>query len=399
VEMKDELAKGEIIEKKRPDGTKHRLGFITLPAFYADFEKWETSCSRDIEKLVRRMKAEKCEGIIMDLRRNGGGSLEEVRRMTGFFTGAGPVVQVKNHLKRIDVKESSHEKPIYEGPMVVLIDKTSASASEILAGALQDYNRAIIVGDSSTYGKGTVQQPMEIRRMMPFMVNARRAGILKPTIQTFYRVSGSTTQYKGVESDIVLPSLLDAFEIGEKHMDYAMKPDTIRRAPGFHQLNRANLFLPVIKERSDARVKSNKDFNYIADDAARMIERRKKNIVSLNMTKRKKQLETDEQRNNVRNVERLKRFASQVEKDAKVFRFYRLNLDDLKNKELVEIDREKDKENYMRMAKDGVADLDDTPEWPSALDPVKRESISILSDLVEATERARLTGALQKSPQ
>ncbi len=397
VEMKDELAKAEVIEMNRADGKKMRLGWITLPSFYADFETWKTRCSVDILKLLFRLREEKVEGLILDLRGNGGGSLEEVRRMTGFFTGEGPVVQVKNTQGRIEVKDSSNQKPIFNQPMVVLIDKTSASASEILAGALQDYNRAVIVGDTSTFGKGTVQQPMEIRRMMPFMSDARRAGVLKPTIQKFYRVAGSSTQLKGVESDIVLPSLLDAFEIGEKFLDYALPHDSIRRAPGFQPLNRGNLFLPNLKELSEKRVAGSQDFKYIEEDATRMIQRREKNEISLNKVERKNELKENEQRRTTRNKERRERFKKVAENDRKVFRFFRLNLADVDKKKLEEIDREKDKESFMHMAKDGVADLDDTPEWPSGLDPVKREGIAILADLVEATQRAKTAGALQKN--
>ena len=397
VELKDELAKAEVVEMSQPDGSKRRLGWISLPAFYADFRNWETRCSEDVRKLVERLKKEQIEGLILDLRGNGGGSLEEVRRMTGFFTGRGPVVQVKNHQGRVEVKDSSHRAPIYTGPLVVLIDKTSASASEILAGALQDYNRAVVVGDSSTFGKGTVQQPMEISKMMPFMADARRAGVLKPTIQKFYRVAGSTTQLKGVESDIVLPSLLDAFEIGEKHLDHALPHDNIRRAPGFRELNRGNLFLPVLKEKSTRRVASSQDFKYVMEDAKRMVDRREKNVISLNKEKRKKEIVEADERKKQRNVERRKRFAEQAKKDQKLFRFYRLNLEDVKRDKLVEIDRDKDKELHMRQAKDDLKDLDDTPEWPSGLDPVKREGIHILADLVESTKRAAMAGAIQNN--
>lgn len=397
VELKDELAKAEVIEMSQPDGSKRRLGWITLPSFYADFKNWETRCSTDIQKLLTRLKKERAEGIILDLRGNGGGSLEEVRRMTGFFTGRGPVVQVKNHQGRVEVKDSSHRAPIYTGPLVVLTDKTSASASEILAGALQDYNRAVVVGDSSTFGKGTVQQPMELRKMIPFMVDARRAGVLKPTIQKFYRVSGSTTQLRGVESDIVLPSLLDAFEIGEKHLDHALPHDNIRRAPGFRELNRGNLFLPVLRENSARRVAASKDFAYIAEDANRMVERREKNTISLNKAVREKDLEEAEARKKARNLERAKRFASLSSQDKKTFKFYRLNLEDVNRDQLEEIDPEHDEDRHMRHAKDDVKDLDDTPDWPSKLDPVKREGIHILADLVEATKRAAMAGAIQNN--
>ena len=390
VELKDELAKAEVIEMSRPNGGKQRLGFIRLPAFYADFQNWETRCSTDIEKLVSRFNKEKVQGIVLDLRGNGGGSLEEVRRMTGFFTGRGPVVQVKNFRNQVEVKDSSHVKPIFDGPMVVLIDKTSASASEILAGALQDYNRAVVVGDSSSFGKGTVQQPMQIKKMMPFMADASRAGVLKPTIQKFYRIAGSTTQLKGVESDIVLPSMLDAYEVGEAYLDHALPHDVIPKAPGYEQLDRDNLFVADIKKRSFDRIEKSMDFKYIQEDAGRLIKRREDNVLSLNKEIRKKELADNEERRELRNAERRDRFAKVADEDAETFRFFRLSLEDLELDELVEIDREQDKESYMRKAKDGVADLDDTPEWPSSLDPVKREGIHILADLVEATNEARV---------
>jgi carboxyl-terminal processing protease len=295
------------------------------------------------------------------------------------------------------VKDSSHIEPIFDGPMVVLIDKTSASASEILAGALQDYNRAVVVGDSSSFGKGTVQQPMQIKKMMPFMADASRAGVLKPTIQKFYRIAGSTTQLKGVESDIVLPSMLDAYEVGEAHLDHALPHDVIPEAPGYEKLDRSNLFVADIKKLSLKRIEESKDFKYVQEDAERLIKRRDDNVLSLNKAVRKKELADNEQRRELRNTERRERFAEVADKDADTFRFFRLSLEDLELEQLIEIDREKDKESYMRKAKDGVADLDDTPEWPSSLDPVKREGIHILADLVEAANQARVAGNAQNN--
>jgi len=213
IELNDEFAKGEIIESKNEDGNTQRIGFISLPSFYVNFQTGENKCSEDVRKILQRMVKEKIDGLVFDLRGNGGGSLEEVRVMTGLFTGKGPVVQEKNYSDEITI-QGSNEKALYDGPMVCLIDKSSASASEILAGALQDYNRAVIVGSSSTFGKGTVQQAMEIARFLPFNAVGRdRAGFLKPTIRKFYRVAGSSTQNKGVESDIVLPNLFDSLEM------------------------------------------------------------------------------------------------------------------------------------------------------------------------------------------
>lgn len=395
VEMKDDFAKGQIIESKSSDGVVRKMGVITLPSFYADFKTGETRCSVDVENLLKRMNKENVDGLILDLRGNGGGSLEEVRRMTGFFTGAGPVVQVKDYLGRIDLK-SSYKKAIFTKPMVCLIDKSSASASEILAGALQDYNRCVIVGTSSTFGKGTVQQPMDISRMMPFFANRERAGYLKPTIQKFYRVSGNSTQKKGVESDIVLPNIMDAIEIGEDYLFYALAYDKIRRAPGYNALPRENLFIAKLKGNSLARSSKQKDLAYLSDDVQRMRKRIQANEVSLNEAVRMKELAEAETRTKERNKERIERFAKMESADKEKYSFYRMTLDDLKTAQLPKFDPTKDDDSYMRRSKDETEDLDTTPEWPSRIDPVKREGMFILGDLIQLTDRAKTAGILKK---
>ncbi|MCB1131024.1 MAG: carboxy terminal-processing peptidase, partial [Verrucomicrobiae bacterium] len=304
VEMKDEQASGELIVVKRDEGSEKRVGVITLPSFYADFDEGKVRSSVDVERILKRLIEEKIDGLILDLRNNGGGSLEEVRRMTGFFLERGPVVQVKNTLGQIQVKNSENGKPIYNGPMVVMTDKSSASASEILAGALQDFNRAVIVGESSTYGKGTVQQPMDIGRMLPLFAVRNRAGYLKVTIQKFYRPSGSSTQLDGVASDVQLPSMLDALEVGERYMDHALPHDMIRRAPDFKPLDPQNLFVERLKELSQKRVNLSKDFRYIIEDVMKTKERIKKNIVSLNIQERHEKLASNDAEQKERNVER-----------------------------------------------------------------------------------------------
>ena len=238
---------------------------------------------------------------------------------------------------------------------------------------------------------------MPIKKMMPLLVDARRAGVLKPTIQKFYRVAGGSTQLKGIESDIVLPSMLDAYEVGEAYLDHALPHDKLSAAPGFTESKQGDLFLSDIKKKSLERIESSVDFDYVEEDAERLIKRRNDNVISLNKETRKKEIEEIENRRELRNTERRKRFAEIAEQDAKRFNFYRLNLEDIELDELVELDHEKENESYMRKAKDGVADLDDTPEWPSSLDPVKREGINILADLVEMTERARMAGSLENN--
>jgi len=397
VALKDEQASAEIIQMKGGDGEDKRIGIITLPSFYADFDEGTTRCSVDVERLLERLKDEGIDGLMLDLRNNGGGALEEVRRMTGFFTRRGPVVQVKNTFGEIQVKESDRQVPIYDGPMVVLTDKSSASASEILAGALQDNNRAVIVGESSTFGKGTVQQPMDIGRMLPFFKARNKAGTLKVTIQKFYRPSGSSTQKQGVVPDIVLPSLTDALEMGEAFLDHALEHDLIRKAPDFAPLKRDQLFVPRLKELSTARVTASKDFAYVIEDVTKTKARIRENKVSLNLAQRKKELEEIETQQRQRNEERKERFSLVAKEDKSKLSFLKLTLDDVeKGGDLRPFDPSKENEEFMIRAKDETAELDETPPWPSGLDPHEREAVMILGDLVEITRNARMAGLLER---
>jgi len=397
VALKADQASGDIIDMKKSDGTAQRIGVITLPAFYADFDEGNVRCSVDVERILQRMIDEKIEGLVLDLRNNGGGSLEEVRRMTGFFINRGPVVQVKNTLGQVQVKEADNGRPMYEGPMVVMTDKSSASASEILAGALQDYNRAVIVGDSSTFGKGTVQQMMDIGRMLPLFAARNRAGSLKVTIQKFYRPSGSSTQMDGVVPQVVFPSLTDAIEIGERYLDNPLPHDRIRPAADFNAADPQVLFIPRLKELSEARLKSSKDFEYIIADIIKAKERIRLNKVSLNKASREKELDQEDAIQDERNVERRERFAKIAEQDKGSMKFMKLTLDDVAKPGLREYDPSAENAEYMRKAKDENADLDDTPKWPSGMDPVKRESLNVLRDLVQMTENAKTAGLLRKT--
>lgn len=396
VELKDEQASGEMIHMKNDDGEIRRIGVITLPSFYADFDEGTTRCSVDVERILQRLIEEKMDGLIFDLRNNGGGSLEEVRRMTGFFVPRGPVVQVKNTLGQVHVKDTDGGKPIYTGPMVVLVDKSSASASEIIAGALQDYNRAVVVGDASTFGKGTVQQPMDIGRMLPLFAVRDKAGFLKVTIQKFYRPSGSSTQKDGVVPNVVLPSLMDALDVGEAHMDKALPHDRIRPAADFRALDGQALFLPKLKERSLERVETCQDFGYVIEDIIKAKERIAENKVSLNKAEREKELAAADAQKKERNAERRARFEKIAAEDAKSFVFHRITLDDLeKGADLQPYDPSKDEGSYMRRAVDERESLDDTPKWPSGLNAEKREAFHILKDLVELTETAKMVGILK----
>lgn len=397
VALKGAQASGEVIEMKTGKEAPRRIGVITLPSFYGSPGGDQVSCSVDVQRILERLIKEKIDGLVLDLRMNGGGYLDEVRRMTGLFINQGPVVQVKDGLGRISVQETDAGKPIYDGPMVVMTDKASASASEILAGALQDYNRAIVIGDSSTFGKGTVQTTLDISRMLPLFSVRNGAGTLKATIQKFYRPSGSSTQMDGVVPQIVLPGQLDAMEIGEQFMDYALPHDRIRPAAGFKAGDPQPLFLPKLQELSQARVKADKDFAYIIEDTLKVKERLKTNQVSLNKEAREKELVSEETLRDARKAEIRTRFAEVAAEDKKSLKLMKVTLDDLaKDEPLKEYDPNADNGDFIRAPQPLAGDPDETPKWPSGLDPIKRESIHVLGDLVDLTQAARAAAVVAK---
>src|SRR5215469_14938339 len=227
VKLTDQEARAEIIDRVLPDGSVRRLGWINLPSFYQDERIFGIgkSASRDVAALLRRLNREKIQGLIVDLRSNGGGSLDEAVKISGLFINQGPVVQVKNVDGSIEVLGDHEGKAHYTGPMIVLVDKLSASASEIFAAAMQDYGRALIVGDSSTFGKGTIQTIVGLGRSVPILGSSSTAGALKLTVQKFYRVAGGSTQLKGVISDVKLPSITDNAAYGESALNYPLAYD------------------------------------------------------------------------------------------------------------------------------------------------------------------------------
>jgi carboxyl-terminal processing protease len=393
VERKDQQASGQVVTLNVENGPSKRLGVIKLPSFYADFDDEKTRCSVDVEKILNRLLSEKIDGLVLDLRDNPGGSLEEVRRMTGFFIGNGPVVQVKNTLGQVQVKDSDNKKPIYFGPMIVMTDSGSASASEILAGALQDFNRAIIVGDSSTFGKGTVQQPKDIGSMLPYFAARDRAGSLKLTIQKFYRPSGSSTQLDGVIPNIELPSEPNEEVVTEKFLDHALPHDRIRPAGNFTPLELRSLFIPELQQLSRERVDVNKDFTYPTEDRVRSKKKTEMNLVTLSKMKREKELDDSHQLQKERNIEREIRFAKVLQEDTKLFGFSNLTLENVdKGEELKRCHRADESIEYMHTQRDKNSNPDQAPPFPSGLDPVKREALFILRDLIDLTDSARVVG-------
>lgn len=378
MEGRDEKVSGELIEMKTNQGEKLKLGFISIPSFYADFEEGKVRCSVDVERILNRLNEEKIDGLVIDLRNNGGGSVEEVRRMTGFFIHRGPVVQVKNSLGKVQSKDSDNTIPIYNGPMVVLTDKNTASASEIFAGALQDYNRVIVVGDSSTFGGGTVRQPMDIGRMVQLPSAKSRAGYLSATIQKFYRPSGLSTQVYGVKSDIVVPSLMDAFQIGEAYLEHHLLNDRISPAPGFSPLEEKSPIIPRLKELSHRRVNENSDFLYVIQDVTKTKERIKSNELSLNKSTREMEYAGFVAIQHQRDVELKRRFDKLIKEDKETFRFFKVTLENLQQAvDLIPYDPASE-----RVKQSELEESNEAQKWPNRMNPVKREAIMIARDLV-----------------
>lgn len=382
VELKEQMASAEVFQLlTTQEGLKPRkLGWLKIPSFYKDFQEDKTSVARDVKAILERMENEDVDGLVIDLQGNGGGSLDEVQKIIGYFIGSGPVVQIKDSLGHINEKGSYAKKPIFTKPVIVHVDKTSASASEILAAALQDYKRAVVVGDESTFGKGTVQTPMEIKRFLKWYQDSDRAGTIKATIQKFYRISGGSTQLKGVESDIVIPSLAQALEIGERYAKHALDYDQISPTP-YKEMEETELFIKALSRKSKKRINANPDYKYIKEDILKTQSRLQENKISLNIDNRRREIYESKQVRKERIKEQTKRYADLQEDDLKTFNVYRLNLEDLEAEQLPVL--EKDVDTYMQRAKEALEDLDDTPDYPSNLSPAKREALLILADLVE----------------
>jgi carboxyl-terminal processing protease len=297
VKLEDQAAKKSIINYQS-EGREQKLGVITLPSFYLDYEAYQRgdrdfrSTTRDVKKLIGELKAEGIDGLVMDLRNNGGGSLPEAVDLTGLFIKDGPVVQVKNAINKVDVLPDDDAGVFYTGPLVVLTNRFSASASEIFAGAIQDYQRGVIVGES-TYGKGTVQSVLDLKR---FINDKEPIGELKLTFQKFYRVTGSSTQHKGVTPDVQLPSALDAAHYGESANPSALPWDVIKPV-AFQRVTDINdrLIARLNKSYLERTKLDNNLKRYIQDteDLKRNLNQTK---VSLNETIRKKEQEEAEKK-------------------------------------------------------------------------------------------------------
>lgn len=281
VKLEEQAAKKSILNLKQ-DGKNYKLGVIEIPAFYLDFKAFRAgdpnykSTTRDVKKLLTELQKEKVDGVIIDLRNNGGGSLQEATELTSLFIDKGPTVLVRNADGKVDVLEDENPGAFYKGPMALLVNRLSASASEIFAGAMQDYHRALIIG-GQTFGKGTVQTIQPLNH-----------GELKLTLAKFYRVSGQSTQHQGVLPDVAFPSIIDTKEIGESALPEAMPWDTIRPAikPAVDPFKP---YIDKLKAEHEARVAKDAEFIFIRDKLALAEKLMAEKTVSLNEAERRAQ--------------------------------------------------------------------------------------------------------------
>jgi carboxyl-terminal processing protease len=391
VKLKDQEAKAEVLDLDGQSGNPVRIGWITLPSFYANMENRGApkSTTEDVAALISRLKREGIQGLVIDLRRDGGGSLEEAINLTGLFIPRGPVVQAKDSNGKITVSQDTNPELVYNGPLVVLVNRLSASASEIFAAALQDYGRAVIVGDERSFGKGTVQTVLDLGRLMsPFSLGTADAGALKLTIQKFYRVRGGSTQLKGVESDIVLPSLTDNSEIGEGSLKNRLAYDEVAPVKIVDSMAATPLFLDDLRARSAQRLVADPEFRYTIEDMSRVREKIKENVMSLNEKTRRQELADDKKRKELREKERQSRGPAL---DVQAFE---LTLDDLSAPKLrpVAFDRKQEKHLLESAEED-----DDGKKEGTEPDAIRNEALRIMRDLINLGNRTK-TASIPKEP-
>lgn len=391
IELTAQQASAQVIERKEEDDKIARIGVIELPSFYGDIgsdddttsETSARSTTEDVTLLLEKLKHEKIDGLILDLRRNGGGLLDEAIRLTGLFIDQGPVVQVKDNNGKIRVRGISNKhSALYNGPMIVLTSRQSASASEILAGALQNYERAIIVGDKSTHGKGTVQAVVELNRFLS--APNQNSGAVKLTIQKFYLPNGHSTQNRGIVPDISLPSYNDYLKIGETDFPHALPWDEIKPAK-FQKVDSSELeWVKELRKRSQKRIANNKLFQLFIEDVQRLKKRMEEGKISLNEAKRLKERNVEKARRD--KIRELEKKSTQV--DAKTMKYVIKESKDHKPEVVVEEPKPKTEPTTTKDNPSANPLNDDDEEATYAVDLHLKETVGIMTDLLVLEKQA-----------
>ena len=339
IKLENKAAKSEVYFENADDQASQgkKLGIITIPSFY-------NNLSRDVKKEIEKLKEQEVEGIIIDLRSNGGGSLPEATLLTGLFIDKGPVVQIRNGANRVDVLRDKDGISYYDGPLTVMVDRYSASASEIFAAAIQDYGRGIIVGEH-TFGKGTVQQHRGLGRVYDLYENP--LGSIQYTIAKFYRINGGSTQHRGVLPDIEFPTAVNPEEWGESKEENALPWDKIDKAQ-YTELNDVNTDVNYLTSRYQQRIKENSEFNYLLTDIEKYKAEKDDKTISLNLETRQAKRETRKEEQLIRANERL-----------------------------------------VSMGKEKVTTLDDLPDDLDELDPFLDETARITFDFISLGKIAK----------
>lgn len=308
IKLTDQEAKAKLYTVPGRGGKPSKIGVLDLPSFYADMRGGSDgkSATRDTERLILEMKRRGMESLIIDLRRDGGGSLSEAVSLSGLFINSGPVVQVKDARGTIKLLRDNDTMTAFDGPLIVLTSRGSASASEIFAGAMQDYGRGVVVGEKSTFGKGTVQSVLELNSYLPPAYRSYKPGALKLTIQKFYRVSGASTQHRGVLPDVHIPFYGDMSEQTESSQKSALPYDEVEPAP-FERSTVLQSRLSALAKASTARVATSREFQWIKEDMARWEKQKKDKSLSLNEKTRVDERKTEEERQASRKKERAAR--------------------------------------------------------------------------------------------
>ncbi|NCF92357.1 MAG: tail-specific protease, partial [Verrucomicrobiaceae bacterium] len=400
VKLKDKLATAELIEMKSEDGDGLRVGWINLPSFYADMEGGSTSMTADVIRLLDRLKKEGIDGLVVDVRGNGGGSLEEAIKMTGLFVERGPIVQSKDFQGQMEPRYSRRAEPVYDGPLMILQDRISASASEILAAALQDYKRALVVGGNS-FGKGTVQTIYPVSKRLPFFADKSRAGAVKVTIQKFYRISGGSTQEKGVASDVSLPSIYDVLERGESSLKFPLEWDEVKKLR-YKEWEDGDFPVAELNQRSAKRVEEDVDFKILREDMDRLKKQLDENSISLNIEERRIENEKTRERTKARNELRKKEYAAIEKQQSDAVNLYKLTLDNVDNEGLTLASDFSDEDNTgFRLGdkEEEERDEDAAPEYPFGMDPMKREALHIMDDFIGLKKSPTTASIDRKNPE
>jgi carboxyl-terminal processing protease len=342
-----------------------------------------------VQRLLVRLVKEGMQGLVVDLRDNGGGSLEEAINMTGLFIPRGPVVQSRDWQGRVDYKTSMNRDAVWGGPMAVVTNRSSASASEIFAAALQDYNRALIIGEKSTFGKGTVQQlrPVQTSRLLlPFRAGGVQNGALKLTIQTFFRIDGTSTQLHGVEPHVRLPSTTDVLDIGEGALTHPLQVEPIEPQP-YAKVITEPFAIEALQARADTRMAQNQEFKYIQIDINVAKTRIEENVISINRAVREQETADLEAKRKARKEERIVRFAKVREVEKGLYTVFSLTQNNVHQDELVLRSEVSLEESSGMMTGNKKKEKDPEAkalEYPHLFDPYKLETIHILKDFISS---------------